>query len=172
MPAPTPSGPVYPSLAEFVGMARDRLGTLSPAERRVKAAEAARDVLLRVIKLDLKHMTPDELVLAIMEMRGALAGLLNVTIPAAEPPARPEGGGLTDDDLVARLFDLISDAAPLEADVVVHVGRPLPNPLIDSLVKAINAPGLHVAGEYVEARGYCGSSSVHITAMSSAGGAQ
>ncbi|MCX4826524.1 hypothetical protein OG883_43590 [Streptomyces sp. NBC_01142] len=172
MSAPAPFEPVHPSLVEFVGMARSRLGNLSPAERRVKAAEAARDVLRRVIKLDLKSMSADELVLEVMEMRGALAGLLTVTVPAATPPARPEAGGLTDDDLVASLFDMISDVAPLEADVAVHIGRPLPNPLIDSLVRAINAPGLQYAGEYLEARGHCGTSTVHITAMALAGGAQ
>lgn len=85
--------PVHPSLAAFAGMARSRLGNLSPAERRVKAAEAARDVLLRVIELDLKHMTTDELVLEILEMRAALAGLLTVTVPAATPPPAPRKAG-------------------------------------------------------------------------------
>ncbi|WP_331746494.1 hypothetical protein OG923_33470 (plasmid) [Streptomyces halstedii] len=164
--------PVHPSLAEFAGMARSRLGNLSPAERRVKAAEAARDVLLRVIELDLKHMTTDELVLEILEMRAALAGLLTVTVPAATPPRTPMEGGLTDEDLVASLFDMISDVAPLEAHVAVDIGRPLPNPLIDSLVRAINAPGLLDAGGYVEARGHCGTSTVHITATPAAAGAR
>ncbi|MFJ4700585.1 hypothetical protein ACIP5N_21600 [Streptomyces sp. NPDC088768] len=171
----TPDGiePVHPSLAEFAGMARNRLGNLSPAERRVKAAEAARDVLRRAIKLDLKHMTTDELVLEILEMRGALAGLLTVTLPAATPPRRPEESDLSDDDLVASLFDMISDVAPLEADVAVHIGRPLPSPLIDTLVRAINAPGLQVVGGgYLEARGHCGSSTVHITATPAAAGAR
>ncbi|WP_159047712.1 hypothetical protein [Streptomyces sp. WM6378] len=151
-------------------MARSRLGNLSPAERRVKAAEAARDVLRRVIKLDLSNMTEVQLVLELMEMRGVLASWLTVMVPAAVPPSRPELGGLADDDLVASLFDMISDVAPLEADVAVHIGRPLPNPLIDSLARAINAPGLHDAGEYLEARGHCGTSTVHITAMASTGG--
>ncbi|MET9779353.1 hypothetical protein ABZ023_34805 [Streptomyces sp. NPDC006367] len=164
--------PVHPSLAAFAGMARSRLGNLSPAERRVQAAEAARDVLLRAIKLDLKHMTADELVLEILEMRGALAGLLTVTVPAATPPPSPEQGGLTDDDLVASLFDMISDVAPLEADVAVHIGRPLPNPLINTLVRAINAPGLRDAGGYLEARGHCGTSTVHITATPAVAGAR
>lgn len=172
MNALDPFEPVHPSLAVFAGMARSRLGNLSPAERRVQAAEAAREVLLRVITLDLKNMTADELVLEILEMRGALAGLLTVTVPAATPPPSPEEGGLTDDDLVASLFDMISDVAPLEADVAVHIGRPLPNPLIDSLVRAINAPGLRDAGEYLEARGHCGTSTVHITATATAAGAR
>lgn len=162
--------PVHPSLAAFAGMARSRLGNLSPAERRVKAAEAARDVLLRVIELDLKSMTTDELVLEIMEMRAALAGLLTVTVPAATPPPSPEESGLTDEDLVASLFDMISDVAPLEAHVAVGIGRPLPNPLINSLVRAINAPGVLDAGGYLEARGYCGTSTVHITATPAAAG--
>ncbi|MEW1760432.1 hypothetical protein AB0393_28465 [Streptomyces cyaneofuscatus] len=172
MSAPAPFDPVRPSLVEFVEMARGRLGDLSPAARRVRASEIARDVLRRALKLDLKHLSADELVLEIMEMRGALAGLLTVTVPAATPPALPEDSGLSDDDLVASLFDMISDVAPLEADVAVHIGRPLPNPLIDSLVRAINSPGLRDAGEYLEARGHCGTSTVHITAMASAGGAR
>ncbi|MER8119091.1 hypothetical protein [Streptomyces sp. NPDC094031] len=162
--------PVHPSLAAFAGMARSRLGNLSPAERRVKAAEAARDVLLRVIELDLRHMTTDELVLEILEMRAALAGLLTVTVPAATPPPSPEESGLTDEDLVASLFDMISDVAPLEAHVAVDIGRPLPNPLIDSLVRAINAPGVLDAGGYLEARGHCGTSTVHITATPATAG--
>ncbi|MFG2210524.1 hypothetical protein [Streptomyces sp. NPDC048638] len=170
MTVPAEFDPVRPNLAEVVGMARSRLGHFSPAERRVKAAEAARDVLRRAIRLDLKGMSADELVLEVMEMRAALAGLLSVIIPAATPSAPVEGSALSDDDLVASLFDLISDAAPLEADVAVHVSRVLPNPLIDSLVKAINAPGVHDAGQYLEARGHCGTSTVHLTAMTSAAG--
>ncbi|MFE0369359.1 hypothetical protein [Streptomyces tendae] len=126
---------VHPSLAAFAGMAPSRLGTLSPAERRVQAAET-------------------------------------VTVPAATPPPGSDQGGLTDDDLVASLFDVISDVAPLEADVAVHLGRPLPNPLIDTLVRAINAPVLRDAGGYVEARGHCGTSTVHITATPAAAGAR
>ncbi|GAA3710291.1 hypothetical protein ACRWOO_04525 [Streptomyces sp. NEAU-PBA10] len=163
---------MHPSLAAFAGVARSRLDNLSPAERRVQAAEAASDVLLRASKLDLTHMTTDELVLTVLEMRRALAGLLTVTVPAATPPPGSDQGGLTDDDLVASLFDVISDVAPLEADVAVHLGRPLPNPLIDTLVRAINAPGLRDAGGYVEARGHCGTSTVHITATPAAAGAR
>ncbi|MFK0142595.1 hypothetical protein [Streptomyces murinus] len=164
--------PVHPSLAAFAEMARNGPGHLSPAERRVKAAEAARDVLLRVVTLDLKNMTADELVLEIMEMHGALAGLLTVTAPAATPPPSPEEGGLSDDDLVASLFDMVSDAAPLEADVAVHIARALPDPLINSLVRAINAQSLRYTGEYIEAHGHCGTSTVHITAPAAAVGAR
>ncbi|GGU49585.1 hypothetical protein [Streptomyces violascens] len=170
MSAPAPFEPVHPSLAEFAGMTHSRLGNLSPAEHQVRAAEVARDVLRRVIKLDLSHMTVDQLAMELREMRGVLAGLLTVMVPVAVPPARPELGGLADDDLVAGLFDMIIDVAPLEADVAVHIGRPLPNPLIDSLARAINAPGLQDFGEYLEARGHCGTSTVHITAMASPGG--
>ncbi|MFI6528255.1 hypothetical protein [Streptomyces uncialis] len=172
MATPTDVEPVHPSLAEFAGMARNHLGSLSPAQRRVQAAETARDVLRRAIRLDLQGMQADELVLQVLEMRAALAGLLTVTVPAATPPAPTDDGALSDDDLVASLFDLISDAAPLDADVVVHVGRPLPHPLFNSLVRAINAPGLHDAGEYLEARGHCGTSTVHITATAARAGAR
>lgn len=164
--------PAHPALATFAEMACIQLGNLSPAERRLKAAEAARNVLLREITLDLKNMTADELVLELLTMRAALAGLLTVTVPAATPHPSPEEGGLSDDDLVASLFDVISDVAPLEADVAVHLSRPLPSALVDSLVQAINAPGLRYAGEYLEARGHCGTSTVHITATTSAAGAR
>ncbi|MFF8994031.1 hypothetical protein ACF09H_29705 [Streptomyces sp. NPDC014983] len=160
--------PVHPAVE---GMSRSQLGNLSPAERRVKAAEAARGVLHRAVTLDLKNMTAGELVREILEMRSALADLLTV-VPAATPPLSPDQGGLTDDDLVASLLDMISNAAPLEADVTVHIGRPLPNPLINSLIRAINAPGLRDAGEYLEARGHCGTSTVHITATAAAAGAR
>lgn len=65
---------------------------------------------------------------------------------------------------------MISDVAPLEAHVAVDIGRPLPNPLIDSLVRAINAPGVLDAGGYLEARGHCGTSTVHITATPATAG--
>ncbi|MFB6984422.1 hypothetical protein [Streptomyces sp. NPDC056304] len=158
--------PVHPDLAEVLVMARSHLGNLSPAERRVKTAHAARDILRAAIKYDLKHMSPEELVPAIMELRGALAGLLSVTIPAATPPSDElDDGGLT-----AHLLDLISDAAPLSAEVSVHVGRVLPDPMLTALAQGINAPDVHKNAEYVEALGHCGTSTVHITALASTGG--
>lgn len=170
MIGPSAVDPVHPSLAEFAGTARNRLGNVSPAQGRVLAAEAARDVLNRAITLDLKRLTPDEIALEFLEIRKALDGLLTVSVPAATPPPLPYENELTDEDLVDHLFDLISDAAPLGADVTVHVSRSLPDNLINSLVRAINAPGIRAAGEYVEAYGSCGTSSVQITAM--AGGAR
>jgi hypothetical protein len=153
-------------LAEYLAMARSRLGNMSPAERRVKAAVAARDTLRHNLTLDLKHMTQDELVLATMELRGVLALLLSITLPAAIPAAAE----LDDDDLVAHVFDLISDAAPLHAEVDVHLGRSLPDSLLQALLKGINADQAHAMGDYVEALGHCGTSTVHLTTLAAAGG--
>ncbi|TLQ39303.1 hypothetical protein [Streptomyces marianii] len=158
--------PVHPDLTEFLTMARSHLGNLSPAERRVKTAHAARDVLRTALRYDLKHMSSEELVLAIMELRGALAGLLSVTIPAATPPS----GQMDDGDLTAHLLDLISDAAPLSAEVSVHVDRALPDPMLTALAQGINAPEVRRSAQYVEALGHCGTSTVHITALAAAGG--
>ncbi|MFJ9580771.1 hypothetical protein ACIRQF_30825 [Streptomyces sp. NPDC101191] len=157
--------PAPNSLAEYLAMARGRLGNMSPAERRVKAAVAARDTLRHNLTLDLKHMSQDELVLTVMEMRGALALLLSITLPAATPPSAELG----DDDLVAHIFDLISDAAPLHAEVDVHLGRRLPSPLLQALLKGINADQARATGNYVEALGHCGTSTVHLTTLAAAG---
>ncbi|WP_141658553.1 hypothetical protein [Streptomyces mutabilis] len=158
--------PVRPTLSEYLTMARGRLGNLSPAQRRIQAAVAARDTLRHNLALGLMHMSQDELVMALMEMRGALALLLSVTIPAAVPPS----GELDDEDLVAHLFDLLSDAAPLHAEVHVRLGRALPDSLMASLLQGINGPQAHVTGDYVQAVGTCGTSTVHITTPSAAGG--
>ncbi|MER6127480.1 hypothetical protein ABT173_33845 [Streptomyces sp. NPDC001795] len=159
--ADQPAQPVPTSLVDYLAMARDRLGNLSPAQRRVQAAVAGRDTLQYNLALDLKHMSPDELVLAIMELRQALALLLSVSTPAENPPSAELG----DEDLVAHVFDLISDAAPLHAEVDIHLGRVLPDPLLEALLQGINAPGAHATGGYVEALGHCGTSTVHITAL-------
>ncbi|QDO42904.1 hypothetical protein FNV62_36460 [Streptomyces sp. RLB3-17] len=167
--APTLTEPVFPELAEYMRMAWNGLAAASPAARRVEAAESARDLLSEAIALPLKEMDADALVMAILQLRAGLARLLAATIPAAVPPAPSAGTVLDDADLVAHLLDLFSDAAPLDADVAVHVGRPLPAPLIYTLAQAIHAPGLRPSGDYLEARGICGSSTIHITAMTSGG---
>ncbi|MYQ91470.1 hypothetical protein GTY20_09085 [Streptomyces sp. SID4946] len=161
--------PVFPELAEYMRMAWNGLSAASPAARRVEAAESARDLLSEAIALPLKEMNSDALVMAILQLRAGLARLLAATIPAAVPPAPSTGDVLDDTDLVAHLLDLFSDAAPLDADVAVHVGHPLPAPLIDTLAQAIHAPGLRPSGEYLEARGICGNSTIHLTAMTSGG---
>ncbi|MGW6293827.1 hypothetical protein [Streptomyces sp. NPDC055058] len=161
--------PVFPELAEYMRMAWNGLSAASPAARRVEAAESARDLLSEAIALPLKEMDSDALVVAILQLRAGLARLLAATIPAAVPPAPSTGDVLDDTDLVAHLLDLFSDAAPLDADLAVHVGRPLPAPLIDTLAQAIHAPGLRPSGEYLEARGICGNSTIHLTAMTSGG---
>jgi hypothetical protein len=160
--------PVFPELVDYMRMAWNGLSAASPAARRVEAAESARD-LLSGIMLPLREMDADSLVMAILQLRAGLARLLAATIPAAVPPAPSTGTLLDDADLVAHLLDLISDAAPLDADVAVHVGRPLPASLIDTLAQAIHAPGLRPSGDYLEARGICGLSTIHITAMTSGG---
>lgn len=167
--ARTLAEPVFPELAEYMRMAWNGLAAASPAARRVEAAESARDLLAEAIALPLKEMDTDALVMAILQLRAGLAQLLAATIPAAVPPAPAVGAVLDDADLVAHLLDLFSDAAPLDADVAVHVGRPLPASLIDTLAQAIHAPGLRPSGDYLEARGICGSSTIHITAMTSGG---
>jgi len=161
--------PVFPELVDYMRMAWNGLSATSPAARRVEAAESARDLLSEAIVLPLKEMDADSLVMAILQLRAGLARLLAATIPAAVPPAPSTGTVLDDADLVARLLDLISDAAPLDADVAVHVGRPLPAPLISTLAQAIHAPGLRPSGDYLEARGICGLSTIHITAPTSGG---
>ncbi|MGE9282259.1 hypothetical protein ACP4B2_27435 [Streptomyces rochei] len=163
------SQPVFPELVDYMRMAWNGLSAASPAARRVEAAESARDLLSEAIVLPLKEMDADSLVMAILQLRAGLARLLAATIPAAVPPAPSTGSVLDDADLVAHLLDLISDAAPLDADVAVHVGRPLPAPLIDTLAQAIHAPGLRPSGDYLEARGICGLSTIHITALTSGG---
>ncbi|MFJ1871107.1 hypothetical protein [Streptomyces chartreusis] len=161
--------PAFPELVDYMRMAWNGLSAASPAARRVKAAESARDLLSEAITLPLQEMDADALVMAILQLRASLARLLAATIPAAVPPAPSTGTVLDDAALVAHLLALISDAAPLDADVAVHVGRPLPAPLIDTLTQAIHAPGLRPSGDYLEARGICGSSTIHITALTSGG---
>ncbi|MFD6329207.1 hypothetical protein ACFWGI_06460 [Streptomyces niveus] len=157
--------PVFPGLNEFSGMARGVLGNVSPAQRRVRAAEAAREALERALTLDLKHLTPDKLVLEIMELRGVLAGLLTASIPAATPYPLGTDLELNDDDYVAHLFDMLGDVAPLGAEVTVHVDRPLAPALVDTLVHGINAPEARPVGNYFQADGICGTSRVHLTAL-------
>ncbi|MFE9258575.1 hypothetical protein [Streptomyces sp. NPDC006879] len=162
--------PVFPDLAEYMHLAWNGLSAATPAARRVEAADHARDLLEDAIVLPLKDMDTDALVMAILQLRAGLARLLAATIPAAVPPAPATGGpSLDDNDLIAHLLDLISDAAPLDADVAVHVGRPLPAGLINTLAQAIHAPGLRPTGDYLEARGICGTSTIHITALTSGG---
>ncbi|MYZ37351.1 MULTISPECIES: hypothetical protein [unclassified Streptomyces] len=160
--------PVRASLTEYLTMARSRLGHMSPAERRVKAAVAGRDTLRYNLTLDLGRMSQDELVLAAMELRGALALLLSVTIPAATPPST----AMNDDDLIAQVFDLISDAAPLHAQMHLHLDRVLSEPLMETLLKGINASRTQGFGKCVEAIGHCGTTTVRITALAAAEGTQ
>ncbi|MEO3976814.1 hypothetical protein [Streptomyces sp. CAU 1734] len=153
--------PAHAGLPQYVAMARGRLGKLGPAASRIEAAVAGRAALRHSLGLDLRRLSPDDLVLELMELRGTLALLLSLSIPAAIP----QSGALDDEDLVAHVFDLVSDAAPLHAEVSLRISRSLPDPLQAALLKGINAPRAHAAGEFVEARGHCGTSTVQITTL-------
>ncbi|MFF2653585.1 hypothetical protein [Streptomyces sp. NPDC058045] len=164
VPHPSP-----PSLDEYLRMAWNGLSATTPAARRVEATESGRDLLAWLIGLPLDEMDTDALVYALLHLRAGLARMVVATIPTAVAPAPESGPALNDADLVSHLMDLISDAAPLHADVAVHVAQPLPADLITSLARAINAPGLRPTGTYLEAIGFCGSSTIHLTAQTAGG---
>ena len=161
--------PDLPSLDEYLRLAWNGLSATTPAARRVEAVESGRDLLAWLIGLPLDEMDTDSLVHALLYLRAGLARMVVATIPTAVPPVPDSGPALDDADLVAHLMDLISDAAPLQADVAVHVAQPLPADLITSLARAINAPGLRPTGAYLEATGFCGSATIHLTALTAGG---
>jgi hypothetical protein len=160
--------PVSPELAEYMRMAWSGLASQSPAARRVEAAEAAQGLLAEALTVPLAEMSHDELVTAVLYLRAGLARLLGATIPTAVAPAPTDDDNdeaLDDVDLIAHLLELIGDTEPLEADIAIHLGRPLPAHLITLLAQAIHAPGLRTTGDYLEARGVSGSSTIHLTAL-------
>lgn len=69
----------------------------------------------------------------------------------------------------ATLLDMASDAATLDAEVVVQASRPLPSKLISSLARDITPPRPAQSRKCV---GCCGTSTVHITVLGAAGGAR
>ena len=165
--------PVFSELGEYMRLAWSGLAAQSPAARRVEAAESAQGLLAEALTVPLAEMSHDELVTAILYLRAGLARLLAATVPAAVPPAPNDGDGeaLEHLDLIAHLLELFGDTEPLEADIAIHLTRPLPAHLINLLAKAIHAPGLRASGEYLEARGACGSSTIPLTALTAREGA-
>lgn len=152
------------SLAAFAALARNQYPARSPAERRVQAAEDARETLNEALGLPLTDMTRDEVVLAFLKLRSSLAGLLTEAIPAATPPSHPDVPDPEGEEVVASLLDVISGAASVHADIAVDLDQPLPADLINVLARAVNAPGVTTEGRLRIAVGDCGSARVLVRA--------
>ena len=167
----TQSEPEALAADEFTRMAWDCLPADTPSGRRDQAVARSRAYLAEAVGLPLKTMTVDDLALAILHLRTSLAQLLTVIDHhAAVRPAEP-GGPVDADDLVADLLDVIAGTAGLHAGVAIDVAQPLPSHLIDTLARAIDAPGVRISGTYIEAVGSCGTSAVRVTATCASGGA-